>query len=120
MLPVLKDNIAKINRVYSLPGFRIGIPVGKFGLHDKNHFYCRIVPKYMVNEGTYSTAKSYKKISTEEQKQVSEVLGANSEGIYIEASKVFARLRGNIAKGYAVIETKNRLPKDINVIDLET
>jgi len=28
----------------------------------------------MVNEGTYSTAKSYKKISTEEQKQICEVL----------------------------------------------
>ena len=53
----------------------------------------------MVNEGTYSTAKSYKKISTEEQKQVSEVLEANSERIYIETSKVFVRLRGNIAKG---------------------
>ena len=55
MLPVLKDNIAKINRVYSPPGFRIGISVGKFGLQNKNHFYCRIVPKYMINEGTYST-----------------------------------------------------------------
>ena len=47
-------------------------------------------------------------------------LEANPEGIYIETSKVFVRLRGDIAKGYTIIETKNRLPKDINVIDLET
>jgi len=62
MLPVLKNNIAKINRVYSPPGFRIGIPVGKFGLQNKNYFYyCQIVPKYMSNEGTYSTAKATRK-----------------------------------------------------------
>ena len=65
----------------------------------------------MVNEGTYSTAKSYKKISTEEQKQISEVL-ANSEWIYIETGKVFA-------KGYTVIETKNRLPKNYSIRDVQ-
>jgi len=44
MLPVFKDTIAKIERVYKPVGYRIGIPVGEKGKQLQDHFYMRIVP----------------------------------------------------------------------------
>jgi len=52
MLPVFKDTIAKIERVYKPVGYRIGIPVGKKGKQLQDHFYMRIVPKYKLRHGS--------------------------------------------------------------------
>ena len=47
ILPVLKETIKKIDKVYHPLGYRISIPVGeKAGQNVPYHFYMRIVPKY--------------------------------------------------------------------------
>ena len=54
ILPVLKDSIAKIEKVYKPIGYRLNIPTGELaGQNMPQHFYMRVVPKYgVVDKGS--------------------------------------------------------------------
>jgi len=43
---VLKDSIAKIDKVYHPVGYFLEIPIGELAAQNIQHFYMRLVPKY--------------------------------------------------------------------------
>jgi len=69
ILPVLKDSIAKIERVYKLIGYRLNIPTGELaGQNMPQHFYMRVVPKYGV--GSTGIREHYKAATPEQEKEI--------------------------------------------------
>jgi diadenosine tetraphosphate (Ap4A) HIT family hydrolase len=121
ILPVLKETIKKIDKVYRPLGYRISIPVGeKAGQNVPYHFYMRIVPKYKKDWGTVSTSVEYKPVPPEKIKMLEENLQPNQDKVIAEKSKVVARLHNETALGYTIISTKQHLPSGIFDIDAET
>ena len=51
ILPVLKDTMKKIDKVYQPAGFRFTIPTGNLAGQNSPHFFARIVPKYKESYG---------------------------------------------------------------------
>jgi len=58
ILPVLKDTISKIDKVYKPMGYRFSFRVGKLGSQNSPFFYMRIVPKYKKDNGVTELMKS--------------------------------------------------------------
>ncbi|KAG9297608.1 hypothetical protein G9A89_007683, partial [Geosiphon pyriformis] len=47
LLPILQDNVKRLESKYSPPGYVIAIPIGKEGAQDQPpHFQLHLVPKY--------------------------------------------------------------------------
>jgi len=121
ILPVLKETIKKIDKVYHPLGYRISIPVGeKAGQNVPYHFYMRIVPKYKKDWGTVSTSSEYKPVSPEKKKELEESLQPNQDGVIAEGDRLIAKMHNETALGYTIISTKNHLSSDIDFIDQET
>jgi len=134
ILPVLKESISKIDKVYHPLGYRITIPTGKLANQNQPfHFFCRFAPKYKKYWGNVSVPTSLKKPSLappERSKEIEKALQPNSKKVIAEKSKIVAKFNNNselmidtsgekiIAN--TIIYTKSKLPNDINTIDEET
>jgi len=88
MLPILKDTVAKIERVYKPAGYWISISVGPLGGQNKEHFYMRIVPKYKLGYGSVGQTGSYMLATPEQQEKLkSSSFQPDSEGVFAKKSK---------------------------------
>src|SRR3954471_15122787 len=92
MLPVLKDVVGKIDKVYHPIGFYIAIPVGELGTQNRAHFYTRVVPKYKEGYGTFLPKEQFVPPTPEQKKLIEEALRPNSERLIGERSKTVAKL----------------------------
>ena len=121
ILPVLKESIAKVDKVYRPVGYFLEIPVGKLsGENEPPHFYMRVVPKYKKYWGNVGTDwKGGRRYCTEENaKEITTALQPDQNRVIAEKSKIVAKLYANM--GITGISTKAHLPNDIQAIDQET
>ena len=70
-MPVLKESIAKIEKVYKPIGYQLNIPTGKLaGQNIPQHFYMRVVPKYgVIDKGSTEIKEHYQAATFEQQKE---------------------------------------------------
>ena len=117
MLPVIKDTVNKLEKVYRFVGYRISIPTGKLGIQNKNHFYMRIIPKYKKHYGCIGTPKTFVPATPEQAKTVQEALKPiiKQDNVIGEEGGVIARLHNELHPGCIVLSTKNRLTNDIDI-----
>jgi len=77
---VLKDSIAKIERVYKPIGYRLNIPTGELaGQNMPQHFYMRVVPKYGVTDkGSTGIKEHYQQATPSQEKEINEALSQSN------------------------------------------
>jgi diadenosine tetraphosphate (Ap4A) HIT family hydrolase len=118
ILPVLKDTIRKIMKIYRPVGFYIGIPTGRLGGQNQSHFYMRVVPKYKKGYGSIAIKEHFIPATLEELQEVHQKLQDNN-GVVGERSKVVAEL-DNIYYGRVLIKPKKPIANTIdNFVNLD-
>ena len=120
MLPVFKDTIAKIERVYKPVGYRIGIPVGKKGKQLQDHFYMRIVPKYKLRHGSAEFSGNFTPAKPWEAKEAERVFQPKLGNIVAEKGEIVVKLHNEFHRAALVISTKDHLANDISAMDDKT
>src|SRR4051794_18742297 len=120
MLPVIIDNVNKLEKVYRFVGYRISIPTGKLAIQNKNHFYLRIIPKYKKSYGSVGTPHVFVPATPEQAETVQEALQTNPDNVIGEKDEVIARLHNELHPGCIVLSTKNHLANDIKAMDPNT
>jgi len=107
ILPILKDVVRKIDKVYSPVGFYIAMPIGKLASQNLPHFYTRIVPKYKKGYGQMRIKEQIKEMSPQEYQETTQLLQAKND-IVGEKGKCIAKLDKHGDHGWESNPVKNR------------
>ena len=114
MLPVLKDNIRKIQRVYSPVGYIIAISTGKLANQNIEHFYTRLVPKYKINYGSQAMSEHYNPATPQQVEKIKKALQPNSEGEIDEKDNLVAKLHNEMTFAHIIITPKQPYKNNID------
>src|SRR3954451_20151172 len=132
MLPVIKESINKIEKVYKPIGYRLNMPTGKLANQNQPpHFFARLIPKYKKGFGMISVPLSLKQRPPHSEFEVKKKmfreallpLNQNKNGLVVnlhDKDELMITTKQQVPPICLSISTKRHLPNDINSMDQET